>query len=298
VGGSKLILGLHHEFPHAELTVIVNTADDLTVLGLHVSPDLDTVMYTLAGLANPATGWGIASDTFECLQMAGRYGHDGWFRIGDRDLATHLTRTRALASGKTLTEATRELAAGLGVGRTLLPITDGRVSTKVRVATGWLSFQEYFVKRGHADRPLEVAHQGIEDSSPTAEVKAALANADMIIVAPSNPVVSIGPILATPGFRECLVSASAPKVAMSPFIGRHAIAGPADALMVASRHEPTSEGLARMYAGWLDRLVVHEDDSDMVPAIEATGVSALATQTLMADLEAKQRLARFVVEAR
>jgi len=297
VGGSKLVLGLHHEFPHDDLAAIVNTADDLSIVGLHVSPDLDTVMYTLAGLSNPETGWGLKDDSFKALQMLRGYGHDGWFQLGDRDLATHLVRSSDLAAGRPLTQVTARLARALGVARLILPMTDDPVSTSVRTAEGWLTFQEYFVKRRHADEPLEVRHDGIDDAAMTRAVATAIVEADLIIAAPSNPIVSLGPILAVPGMQVALRQTRAPKIAVSPIVGTRSVTGPADALMRAVGHEASVGGLARLYREWLDVLVIHDSDIGAVESIHATGVRAIPTETLMPDLVAKRRLARFVVEA-
>lgn len=297
VGGSKLVLGLHHEFPDDDITIIVNTGDDLDVLGLHVSPDLDTVMYTLAGLSNPTTGWGLQADAFGALDMLERYGHDTWFRIGDRDLATHLIRTQLLQQGRTLSEATAILADQLQVSRAIVPMTNDPVATIVRTSEGWLSFQEYFVKRRYADIPLEVKHEGISAARLSTQIQTALESADLIIAAPSNPVVSIGPILEVPGLRRCLEAATISKIAVSPFVGERSVTGPADVLMRAAGSESNSVGLASLYSSWLDVLVIDEADATMIPQVEAAGVRAVTTTTLMPDLQAKRRLARFTVDA-
>ena len=296
VGGSKLALGLHHELD-GDMTVIVNTGDDLELFGLRMSPDLDTVTYTLARLANQATGWGLSGDTFQMVSMMERYGEPSWFKVGDLDLATHLLRTSLLRSGASLTEATEAIRSRLGVRESILPMTESEVRTTVRIAEGWIAFQEYFVRRGHRDEPLEVRHEGVGSAELSEPVHDALASADLIVVAPSNPVVSIGPMLAVPGFREALRSAAARKVAVSPFIGSQSITGPADALMVAVGGEPTSLGLARMYGDWLDVLIVDESDASTVASIEAGGVVARSTNTIMRDVETKRALASFVLGA-
>ena len=297
VGGSKLVLGLHLEFPDDELTVIVNTADDLVLDGLAISPDLDTVMYTLAGLSNPNTGWGLKGDTFNGIEMMRTYGYDTWFKIGDRDRATHLLRTAGLAAGGTLTSITADLVRRLRVSRTILPMTNSRVATRVLTQAGWLEFQEYFVRRGHSDRPLAVEHVGVADASATPEVAAAIAEADVLVAAPSNPVVSVGPILAVRQMLDMIRDTPAPKVAVSPIIGSSSIAGPADALMQAVGFEPTVVGVARMYKSWLDTLVIDTRDSDRAAEIESLGVNAKTSDTMMPDAAGKRRLARFVIQA-
>jgi LPPG:FO 2-phospho-L-lactate transferase len=297
VGGSKLITGLHLEFPDDTLAVIVNTADDVILHGLNISPDLDTVMYTLAGSSNPNTGWGLEGDTFHGLEMMRTYGHDAWFKIGDRDMVTHLLRTAQLAAGGTLTSVTADLAQRLGVGRTILPMTNDRVVTRVRTRGGWLDFQDYFVRRGHTDRPLAVEHVGAAQASPTPQVLDAIAEAGIIVAAPSNPVVSIGPILTIPRMLDAIRDAPAPTVAVSPIIGSRSVTGPADALMQAVGFEPTVAGLAEMYKPWLDTLVVDSRDINRAGEIESLGLISKATDTLMPDVAAKRRLARFVVEA-
>ena len=297
VGGSKLAVGLYEAFPTDQLTIISNTGDDLRLLGLHISPDIDTVTYALAGLSDPAQGWGIGGDTFAGLDMLAKYGFENWFKLGDRDIATHLVRTSQLATGLTLSEVTDFIRRALNVRASILPMTDDPVSTKVRTNAGWLDFQEYFVKRRHADQPLAVKHTGMESARLPDGVIDAVNNADVIVVAPSNPVVSIGPILAVPGVRELLGAATAPKIAVSPFIGSRSITGPADALMACTGHAPTVNGLARLYRDWLDGLVIDEADSAAHPDLDSIGVRAHATDVTMPDLDAKIRLARFTIAA-
>lgn len=295
VGGSKLVLGLKLEFPEDELAVVVNTADDVEIFGLHVSPDLDTVMYTLAGVSNDAFGWGLEGDSFECLSMLERYGKDAWFRVGDRDVATHILRTSALRNGERLTNVTRDLARRLDVRAVILPMTDQKVRTRVLSADGWLEFQEYFVKRHHADRPLDVVHVGIGESRVTEEVKRALATADVVIAAPSNPIVSLGPILSVPGMVDALCATSARKLAISPVIGNQSVTGPADALMQAKGYSPTVEGIAQLYKQWLNVLVIDEKDRGLSSRVEAQGVEVVTADTIMSDVDSKRRLARFAV---
>jgi LPPG:FO 2-phospho-L-lactate transferase len=297
VGGSKLALGLYSEFPDADFSIIVNTADDLEILGLHISPDLDTVTYTLAALSNPDTGWGLAGDSFHALAMLASYGHDGWFQLGDRDLATHLTRTHLLRSGMSLSEATGRIVRSLGVRASILPMCDEKVSTRVRTAGGWLAFQEYFVKRRHADKPIAVTHDGVESASVGPAVRDALLAADRVVVAPSNPVVSIGPIMALPGMLEILRSRRERTVAVSPIVGGQAVSGPAGELMKSQGFQASAAGVAAMYASFIEALIIDKADRDLASTIEGMDVRPEVTDTIMPDLASKKRVARFAVEA-
>jgi LPPG:FO 2-phospho-L-lactate transferase len=276
--------------------VVVNTADDFDLWGLHICPDLDTVMYTLAGIANPETGWGIAGESFETLNMLGRYGEDTWFKLGDRDLATHVLRTDRLISGETLTEVTARLAGAIGVESSLLPMSDDPVSTILETPEGRLEFQEYFVRRGQKDEVLGVELRGIEDARPSAEVLAAISGADAIVLCPSNPVVSVGPILALPGMWETLAKASAPKVAVSPIVGGRALKGPADKMLLSLGHEVSATGVAAMYTGLVDGMVVDKVDEDERAGIEEIGMHVLVTDSVMRDAEDRARLALETLE--
>jgi LPPG:FO 2-phospho-L-lactate transferase len=296
VGGAKLAAGLQSVLPAGELSVVVNTADDFDLWGLHICPDLDTVMYTLAGIANPETGWGIAGESFETLNMLERYGEDTWFKLGDRDLATHLLRTARLRLGETLTEVTDELSRALGVESVMLPMTDDPVSTVLETPEGWLEFQEYFVRRGQRDEVLAVELRGIEDAKPSAEVLAAISGADAIIFCPSNPVVSVGPILAVPGMREALTSSRAPKVAVSPIVGGRALKGPADKMLLSLGHEVSASGVAAMYSGLVDGMVVDSVDEEERAGIEDIGMRVLVTNSVMRDARDRARLARETLE--
>jgi LPPG:FO 2-phospho-L-lactate transferase len=296
VGGAKLAAGLQSVLPAGELSVVVNTADDFDLWGLHICPDLDTVMYTLAGIANPETGWGIAGESFETLNMLERYGEDTWFKLGDRDLATHLLRTARLRLGEMLTEVTDELSRALGVESVMLPMTDDPVSTVLETPEGWLEFQEYFVRRGQRDEVLAVELRGIEDAKPSAEVLAAISGADTIIFCPSNPVVSVGPILAVPGMREALTSSRAPKVAVSPIVGGRALKGPADKMLLSLGHEVSASGVAAMYSGLVDGMVVDSVDEEERAGIEDIGMRVLVTNSVMRDARDRARLARETLE--
>jgi LPPG:FO 2-phospho-L-lactate transferase len=295
VGGAKLAAGLEAALPPGDLSVVVNTADDFDLWGLRICPDLDTVMYTLAGIANPETGWGIREETFDVLEMLARYGEDTWFKLGDRDLATHILRTARLGAGEALTPITADLSAALGIESTILPMCDEPVATVLDTPGGPLEFQEYFVRRRQRDDVLGLRLRGIEDARPTDSGLEALENADLVVFCPSNPVVSIGPILAVPGMREALASSRAPKVAVSPIVGGRALKGPADRMLATLGHEVSAAGVARMYEGLVGGMVIDEGDEDERPGIEALGMRVLATAAVMRDAPDRARLAREVL---
>ena len=295
VGGAKLAAGLEAALPSGDLSVIVNTADDFDLWGLRICPDLDTVMYTLAGIANPETGWGIAGESFGALEMLARYGEDTWFKLGDRDLATHVLRTTKLRSGEPLTRITADLSDALGVESTILPMCDEPVATVLDTPDGPLEFQEYFVRRRQRDEVLGVRLQGVGDARPTEAVLRALAGADLVVLCPSNPVVSIGPILAVPGMREALVSSSVPKIAVSPIVGGRALKGPADRMLASLGHEVSAVGVSRMYEGLVSGMVIDRVDDGERPGIQALGMRVLATAAIMRDESDRVRLAREVL---
>ena len=296
VGGAKLILGLSQVFRPDGLTAIVNTADDLKLHGLLVCPDLDTVLYTLAGIADPVQGWGITGDTTEALQMLKRYGHTPWFRLGDRDLATHLLRRALLDDGRTLTQVTASLSQALGLQAKILPMTDDRVETRVKTQGREIPFQEYFVAQ-KAEIPIEaVRFEGIETARPTTEVLKTLAGAKAIIFCPSNPLVSIGPILALPGMREALQKAPGRKVAVSPIVRGKALKGPAARMMRELGEEPSALAVARRYVDWVETFVLDEQDQELRDPIRSLGLEVLVTDTIMNTLEDKARLAREILD--
>lgn len=296
VGGAKLSAGLEAVLAPGDLTVVVNTADDFDLWDFHISPDLDTVMYTLAGVANPETGWGVTGETFATLESLARYGEDTWFWLGDRDLATHILRTARLRVGESLTEITADLSSALGVESTILPMCDEPVSTMLETPEGPLEFQEYFVRRRQKDEVLGVKLRGIEKARATTAVTEALAAADVIVFCPSNPVVSIGPILAVPGMREALVTSPAPKVAVSPIVGGRALKGPADKMLASLGHEVSATGVARMYEGLVDGMVVDQVDEEDRAEIEDLGMRVLVTEAVMRDEADRARLGREVLD--
>jgi LPPG:FO 2-phospho-L-lactate transferase len=297
VGGAKLAEGLQAVVGE-HLTVIVNTADDTERHGLLVCADHDTVMYTLAGLENPEFGWGLAGDSWTVMAALERYGEEGWFRLGDQDLATHIVRTDRLGGGERLTDVCRHLQVRLGVPATILPMADEPVRTRVRTDAGWLDFQDYFVRLRQAPDVYEVSFVGIERAHPSAETLAAIAAADVIVVAPSNPIVSVGPILAVPGMAEALVAArtrGAPIAAVSGIIGGKALKGPADRMLASLGHEATALGVARIYRDLTDVFVLDTVDAALAPAVEALGIRAVVTDTIMTDDGSRARLARAVL---
>jgi len=294
-GGAKLIEGLAAEVDPAELTIICNTGDDCVFHGLHISPDIDTIIYTLAGLIDDAKGWGIKGDTFTTLEQLGRLGADTWFKLGDRDLATHLMRTRLLSEGLTLSQLTSQIRRTLDVKAVILPMTDARVETRLNTADKEVSFQEYFVKERWQPEVTRVFYAGAEKSKPAPGVLDALGSASAIIVCPSNPVTSIGPILAVPGIRDALKETSATVVGVSPIIGACAITGPAHKLMSASGWEASALGVARSYADFLDVFLIANEDRRSKAQIAELNVKTVATNIRMDDLAGKRSLAREVL---
>jgi len=300
VGGARLAHGLQQVLAPGELTVVVNTADDEEFHGLLVCPDHDTVLYTLAGLADRERGWGLAGETWAAAAMLERLGEQAWFRLGDRDLALHVHRTRRLREGTRLTEVNRGIQRALGAPTPILPMTDEPVRTRVRTPEGWLPFQDYFVRQGQVPDVLEVAFAGIEEARPTPEVTAALAGAQAIVLCPSNPFVSIGPILAVPGMRALVDAARARGVraaAVSPLVGGRALKGPADRMALSLGAESSATGIARLYAGLIDALLVDGVDAAEAPAIAALGIEPVVGPTVMTDDASRAALAAAAVAA-
>lgn len=294
-GGAKLIEGLAAASNPADLTIICNTADDCIFHGLYVSPDIDTITYTLAGLIEPTKGWGIKDDTFATLEQLRRLGDDAWFQLGDKDLATHIMRTRLLNEGRKLSEISREISRKFAVHATLLPMSNDRVETRFVTAQGEISFQEYFVKYGWSPEVTKVRFAGVEQSTPAPGVLDAIARAEAIILCPSNPISSIGSILAVPGIRSALTEASAPVVGVSPIIGRTAISGPAHKLMTACNKEASPLGVAKCYEGFLDTLVIANEDRRLARQIETMHIEVAVTDIRMTSPAEKRRLASEVL---
>lgn len=303
VGAARFLQGLLAVHRPSDVTIISNVGDDAEFFGLHVSPDIDIVLYHLAGLADEERGFGLKDDTFNVLDHIGRYGYDTWFRLGDRDLATCITRTHLLRKGKTLAEATAEIAAALLVPARITPVTNDPLRTKIRSDDGVLDFQEYFVKRRTEGHAWEIIPDGAATARPAPGVIEAIESASAVILTPSNPLVSIGPILAVPGVREALVAAKGLVVAVSPIVGGRTIKGPADRMLRDQGLEASATGIARLYADFLDVLVIDNADEALKPEIEAlarTGarpgsLEVAVTDTIMATMDKKSALAQTVL---
>jgi len=291
-GGAKFVDGLRRVVAPAELTIIVNTGDDHEWWGLYVSPDNDSIAYVLAGLLSSERGWGVRGDTFHCLRAMKELGEPSWFSVGDRDLATHLLRTKLLAQGRTLSEVTQTIGSRLGLSTRILPMSDMRVETRIDTTAGDLSFEEYFVQRWYQDPVNSVRFAGASESEPAPGVLDAIASAQAVVLAPSNPITSIGPILAVPGIREALAKTSAPVVAVSPIIGRNAVSGPAANLMAAQGFEVSIAGVARAYQDFLDVLLVHESDVEAARELSSSALQVYSANILMRTNDDKSRIAR------
>ena len=293
VGGARLAQGLAALLPAEQLSIIVNTGDDFEHLGLAICPDLDTVTYTLAGLSNPTVGWGLVDESFHCLEALEKLGGPTWFKLGDRDLATHLMRTHLLHSGMSLTQATRQIAATLGVRHAILPMSDQPVHTRVITDQGEMDFQEYFVYRQWQPRLNGLRWEGIEDAQPAPEALAALQQADLVVFCPSNPFVSIDPILLLPGVREALKKR--PVVAVSPILGGNAVKGPAAKMFHELGIRPSAVAVAEHYRDLLTGFVLDEIDTDLRSEVEALGMAACAIPSLMPVLAERIAVARGVL---
>ncbi|PWB80036.1 MAG: 2-phospho-L-lactate transferase [Candidatus Methylomirabilota bacterium] len=292
VGASKLLFGLTRVMDPADLTVIVNTADDLILHSLTICPDLDTVTYTLAGVADITRGWGIEDDSFHALDWLGRYGRENWFNLGDRDLATHLHRSALLNDGRTLTEVTDLIRRALAVRATILPMSNERISTIVLTDYESQPFQTYLVRDSARHTVRGVIFDGIERAQPAPGVLEAIEGADGIIICPSNPIISIGPILAVPGVRETLTTTRAPIVAISPVVGGRSLKGPTDKLLTGLGHDVSTLSVGRLYHDFLDLLLVDRLDADLLPDIRALPLEVRATDTIMHSPERKIALAK------
>ncbi|MBI4561001.1 MAG: 2-phospho-L-lactate transferase [Candidatus Rokubacteria bacterium] len=295
-GAAKFLRGLVALMEPGLLTVIGNTGDDTEIWGLHISPDLDTVTYTLAGLIDEGKGWGVKDDSFCCLQAMAVLGGETWFNLGDRDLATHLFRTERLRAGQSLSEVTDAIRAGLGVRSRILPMSDRPVRTRIRSTTGWLTFQEFFVREKAQVEVLDVVYEGAGAARPAPGVVEAIREARAVLVCPSNPVTSIGPILAVPGVVEALGKTPAVVTAISPIVAGEAVSGPAGGLMAAKGLPVSAVGVAGAYRQWLDVMVLDRQDQHLTPQLLRLGVSAVVTDTLMTDREREVALARAVLE--
>jgi len=295
VGGSKLGLGLYRVMGPAELTIIANTGDDVVMHGLHVSPDPDIMMYTLAGLVNPETGWGFADETFRVAEGLARYGRPTWFHLGDRDLATHIHRTAMLREGATLSEAIASIRTALGVKCAILPMTDAPVPTMVDTDEGRMHLQEYFVRRKCEPRLRGIEFAGVERTEPAPGVVASIRTSDAVIIAPSNPLISIGPILAVPGIRGALREARTRVIAVCPLVGGKSLKGPSDKMMLELGYEVSAAGVAGLYRDICSSFVIDETDADQRGLVQAFGMKAVVLPTIMRTVEDKENLARAIL---
>ncbi len=296
VGAARFLTGLVKLVNEEDLSIIVNTGDDIELFGLHVSPDVDIVTYTLAGIVDEAKGWGIKGDTFQCLEALRRLNQEVWFAIGDRDLATHIFRTNLLKGGRKLSEVTAEVARALGLKMAILPMTDDKFETRIVTRAGSLHFQEYLVKRGAKDEVLGVEFLGADNAKPAAGVIDAVMNAELVIVCPSNPVVSIGTILAVKGVRDALKQTDAKKITISPIVAGAPIKGPADKLLRGLGLEVSAYSVAKLYADFLDTFILDTADAAEKGRIEKLGIEVKVANTIMRTLEDKVRLAETVLE--
>jgi len=295
VGGARFLRGLSRLTDPRHLTVIGNTGDDEEFFGLHVSPDLDTVLYTLAGRADPVRGWGVKGETFACLETLGGLGLPTWFQLGDRDLAVHLFRSERLRAGWPLSRVTAALARALGVRAAVVPMTDARVRTVVHTPAGPLAFQEYLVRRRGRDRVRRIEIRGAARARPAPGVLAALRRSTAIVIAPSNPLVSIGPMLAVPAIRRALAARTAPAAVVSPLVGGRAVRGPLDRMLRGLGMEASPRGIARLYHGLVDVFVLDRRDAAYARDVAALGMRPVVTETLMRTPAHAARLAAVVL---
>lgn len=297
VGAARFLQGLVKVVPEEEVTVIGNTGDDVEFYGLHISPDLDIVMYTLAGIVDEDKGWGIQGDTFHCLDMLNRYGHETWFNLGDRDLATHIYRTQLLKSGLSLSEVTKILREKLGLEVNILPMTDDRFETRIKTPRGTMHFQEYFVKRLAQDEVVDVLFDGVEEAKAAPGVVESILKAETVVVCPSNPIVSIGTILSLKGVRDALKETRAKVAAVSPIVGGSPVRGPADKLMKGLGLEVSAFAVAKLYQDFLDGFVIDQVDRAEKEKIEGLGLNVVVIDSVMRSLEDKIRLARVTLQS-
>ncbi|MFQ5758219.1 MAG: 2-phospho-L-lactate transferase [Candidatus Bathyarchaeia archaeon] len=295
VGAARFLQGLVRVVPEEDITVVVNTGDDIELYGLHISPDLDIVMYTLAGIVDEEKGWGIRGDTFNCLDTLQKYGHETWFKLGDRDLATHIHRTQLLKSGLSFSGATQKLRQRLGVRVRILPMTDEKFETKIVTEAGTIHFQEYLVKRKAQDKVTGVIFEGEREARPAPGVVDSILNADVVVICPSNPIVSIGTILSVKDIRSTLKETEAKVIAISPIVGGSPVKGPADKLMRGLGLEVSAYAVAELYQDFLDAFVIDQVDEAERERIAKLGLHVVTTNTLMKSIEDKIRLARVVL---
>ena len=295
VGGAKLALGLRDILDEESLAIVVNTGDDEEFFGLHVSPDLDTVMYTLGGISNPDTGWGISGETFRSLNRLRQYGVDTWFNLGDLDMATHIRRTQLLGQGNTLSEVTNSLCSSLGIAHSIFPMTDDTLKTVVITETSEMSFQEYFVKNRCDPRVISLRFDSPSECSPSPGFVTALNESDLLVFCPSNPFLSVDPILAVPGVRKKIENFRGARIAVSPIVGGEAIKGPAGKILRELGHEVSCVGVAKRYVDLCDVFIIDNVDADLASTIEKLGMRVVVTNTIMNNDQEKRTLAREIL---
>ena len=297
VGAARFLTGLEKIVNGKDLSIIVNTGDDIELFGLHISPDVDIVTYTLAGIVDEEKGWGIKGDTFRCLEALRKFSREAWFNLGDKDLATHMFRTALLKNGLKLSDVTARVSRALGLDVAILPMTDDKFETRIVTAMGSIHFQEYLVKRGAKDSVLGVEFLGAESANPATGVVESIMDAQLVVICPSNPIVSIGTILAVKGVRDAVRRTEAKKVAVSPIIAGAPVKGPADKLLRGLGHEVSAYSVAKLYADFLDTFILDAADSAEKDKIEKLGIEVKVTNTIMKSLEDKIQLARTVLES-
>lgn len=297
VGAAKFLTGLSTLVKQEDLSVIVNTGDDIELFGLHISPDIDIVAYTLAGIVDEQKGWGIKDDTFQCLEMLKKYGLETWFMLGDKDLATHIHRSDLLRQGFTLSQVTDQFCQSLRLKIKILPMTNHKFQTKIKTSKGWIHFEDYFVKNQGKDEVLGIEFDGAATAKPSAGVLDAILKAEMVVVCPSNPIVSIGTILAVDGVRNALRHTNAKVVAVSPIVAGAPVKGPADKLLRGLGLEVSAFGVAELYCDFVDTFVIDALDAEEKERIERLGMKVKVTDTVMKSFEDKVRLAKTVLEA-
>jgi LPPG:FO 2-phospho-L-lactate transferase len=295
IGASKLLLGLYHAMDPAHLTVVVNTGDDLVMHGLRISPDLDIVTYTLAGVVNPKTGWGFRGETFNMLKRLGGFGRETWFNLGDRDLATHIHRSDLLAHGRTLTQAAESIRHALGVKARVLPMSDQSVPTIIETRDGHMHFQEYLIKHRTAPGITGIHFQNAKHAHAAPGVLEAICDADRVIICPSNPLISIGPILAIPRVREQLRARRESVIAVCPIVGGKSLKGPSDKMLVQLGAGASASAVAKLYADFTGAFVIDRRDAKEAPAIQALGMKVVTLPTVMRTFADKRKLAKLLL---
>lgn len=296
IGASKFLLGLASVMPPEDITIIANTGDDIELFALRICPDIDTVTYTLAGVINKETGWGLKGDTFECLRSLARYDEASWFNLGDRDFATHIFRTNQLRNGRSLSEITDQIRRSLSVRSTILPMSDSYTPTRIVTDEGEMHFQEYFVRRRCEPRVREIRFDNIESAKPAPGVLNAIFDADAVVVCPSNPFISIGPILAVPGVRDAVRETKATVIAITPIIGGKALKGPAADMLRYLGHEVSARGVAAMYSDFVDIFLLDETDAHLTKDLKTLDLEVFNANTIMNSFADKRRVAERVLE--